>query len=80
MRTPVEYTTTEFWEPLLRRKEVLIEDFELFDQYWVVNERENGLSRLRIMRWDQSEDYHLLWRRKPTGSIFLITSSLSRPN
>ena len=60
MRTPVDHTTTEFWEPLLRhRKEVLIEDFELFDQYWVVNERENGLSRLRIMRWDQSEDYHL---------------------
>ena len=60
MRTPVDHTTTEFWEPLLRhRKEVLVEDFELFDQYWVVNERENGLSRLRILRWDQSEDYYL---------------------
>ena len=60
MRTSVDYTSTEFWEPLLQhRKEVLIEDFELFDQYWVVNERENGLSRLRILRWDQSEDYYL---------------------
>ena len=60
MRTPVDHTTTEFWEPLLQhRKEVLVEDFELFDQYWVVNERENGLSRLRILRWDQSEDYYL---------------------
>ena len=68
MRTPVEYTTTEFWEPLLRhRKEVLIEDFELFDQYWVVNERENGLSRLRIMRWDQSEDYHLPMEEETYG-------------
>ena len=44
MRTTVEHTTTEFWEPLLQhRKEVLVEDFELFDQYWVVIERENGL-------------------------------------
>ena len=34
-------------------------NFELFDKYWVVNERENGLSRLRVMRWDQSEDYYL---------------------
>ena len=60
MRTTVDHTTTEFWEPLLQhRKEVLVEDFELFDQYWVVNERENGLSRLRILRWDQSEDYYL---------------------
>ena len=60
MRTTVDHTTTEFWEPLLQhRNEVLVEDFELFDQYWVVNERENGLSRLRILRWDQSEDYYL---------------------
>ena len=45
----------------------MIEDFELFDQYWVVNERENGLSRLRIMRWDQSEDYHLPMEEETYG-------------
>ena len=71
MRTTVEYTTTEFWEPLLRhRKEVLIEDFELFDQYWVVNERENGLSRLRILRWDQSEDYYLTMEEESYSLYF----------
>ena len=60
MRTPISRTELSFWEPLLdHREEVLIEDFELFDKYWVVNERENGLSRLRVMRWDQSEDYYL---------------------
>jgi oligopeptidase B len=60
MRTSIDQTTSEFWEPLLpHRKDVLIEDIELFDQYWVVNERENGLSRLRIMRWDNTEDYYL---------------------
>ena len=60
MRTSVSRTTSKFWEPLLAHSEdVLIEDFELFDQYLVVNERENGLSRLRIMRWDNLEDYYL---------------------
>ena len=60
MRTAIEQTSSEFWEPLLpHRKDVLIEDVELFDQYWVVNERENGLSRLRIMRWDNTTDYYL---------------------
>ena len=60
MRTAVDQTNSEFWEPLLPHREyVLIEDIELFDQYWVVNERENGLSRLRIMRWDDTADYYL---------------------
>ncbi len=60
MRTSVSQTTSKYWEPLLAHSEdILIEDFELFDQYLVVNERENGLSRLRIMRWDNLEDYYL---------------------
>ena len=60
MRTAIDQTSSEFWEPLLpHRKDVLIEDVELFDQYWVVNERENGLSRLRIMHWDNTTDYYL---------------------
>ena len=60
MRTAVDQTNSKFWDPLLpHREDVLIEDIELFDQYWVVNERENGLSRLRIMRWDDTADYYL---------------------
>ncbi len=60
MRTPVDQTTTESWQSLLpHRDKVLLEDFELFDQYWIVNERENGLSRLRILGWDNKEDYYL---------------------
>ena len=60
MRTPVDRTTTDHWQPLLpHRDEVLLEDFELFDQYWVVNERANGLSRLRVMSWDNKEDYYI---------------------
>lgn len=60
MRTPVDQTTKDHWQPLLpHRDKVLLEDFELFDQYWVVNERANGLSRLRVMSWDNKEDYYI---------------------
>lgn len=60
MRTPTDQTTIDHWEPLLpHREEVLIEDLELFDQFMVVNEREQGLSRLRVIRLDKSADYHI---------------------
>lgn len=60
MRTHVSHTTLEFWEQLIpHREDILIEGFELFEQYWVVNERFNGLSRLRIIRWDNTADYYI---------------------
>ena len=60
MRTPTDQTTIDHWEPLLpHREEVLIEDLELFDQFMVVNEREQGLSRLRVIRRDKTADYHI---------------------
>ena len=71
MRTPIDQTSTDFWEPLLpHREDVLIEDFELFDQYWVVNERVNGLSTLRVMRWDKTEDY-LLPMEEETYTLYI---------
>ena len=60
MRTNVNKTNNEHWEDLLpHRKHTLVEDFDLFEKYWVVNERENGLSRLRVIHWDGSNDYYL---------------------
>lgn len=55
-------TTTEskYWKDLIpHRNHVLIEDIEIFKDYLVVNERENGLNKLRIISWDGKEDYYL---------------------
>lgn len=61
-KTKETSTETEYWEDVIpHRKDVLIEDIEVFKNYLVVNERENGLNRLRIIKWDQSEDYYLLF-------------------
>ncbi|MCF7560032.1 S9 family peptidase [Sabulilitoribacter multivorans] len=53
-------TELKYWKDLIpHRKDVLIEDIEIFKDYLVVNERENGLNNLRIISWDGNEDYYL---------------------
>ncbi len=53
-------TQKEFWEEVIpHRDNVLIEDIEIFKDYLVVNERENGLNKLRIISWNGTEDYYL---------------------
>lgn len=48
------------WEDVIpHRKDVLLEDIEIFKDYLIVNERENGLNQLRIISWDGKEDYYL---------------------
>jgi oligopeptidase B len=41
------------------REEVLLEDIEIFRDYLVVSERENGLNTIQIRPWDGSEAYYL---------------------
>ena len=59
METPVNTPSSENWtEVLPHRKDVLLEGFEVFQDYLVVSERKDGLEQLRIIRWaDHSEHY-----------------------
>ncbi len=60
VKTPIDTPSMEYWETILEhREEVLIEDFEIFKEYWVITERKQGLTKIRIQRWDQKEDYFL---------------------
>lgn len=53
-------TAFDRWEEFIpHRNAVLLEDIEIFKDYYVLSERENGLSKLKIVRWDGSEAYHL---------------------
>lgn len=46
------------WEEFLAtREEVFFEGMEAFREHVVLVERENALTRLRVMRWDGSEDH-----------------------
>ncbi|MFP5436819.1 MAG: S9 family peptidase [Bacteroidia bacterium] len=59
MTTPEEATGKENWTDLIaHRADVLLEDVDIFKDYLVVSERENGLNTIRIMPWE-GEEYYL---------------------
>lgn len=59
MKTLVSQSEKENWKEIIpHRSNVLLEDIEIFKDHLVVNERENGLTRLRVIQWaDNSEHY-----------------------
>lgn len=60
MKTPEKATSKENWvEVLPHREDVLLEDISIFKDFLVVEERSNGLNKIRIIRWDQTEDFYL---------------------
>jgi oligopeptidase B len=60
METPVNKTSMENWKMILPpRKNVLIEDFELFNNYIVIDERKDGLTFLRVMNLKTNEEHYI---------------------
>ena len=60
MKTPEYATDKKNWKDLIpHRKEVLLEDIEIFKDFLVVEERSNGLNHIRIMPWSGEGEYYL---------------------
>ena len=60
MKTSDEKTLKENWIDIIpHREDVLVEDISIFKDFLVIEERTNGLNKIRIMFWDNSEDYYL---------------------
>jgi oligopeptidase B len=60
MRTPVGQTEKPNWEEVVpHREQVMIEGFTIFDKFFVIEEREGGLVKIRIQSWDGKTDYYL---------------------
>ncbi|NOR28979.1 MAG: prolyl oligopeptidase family serine peptidase [Lutibacter sp.] len=60
MKTSEEKTLKENWfDVIAHRDDVLLEDISIFKDFLVLEERTNGLTKIRIMRWDESEDFYL---------------------
>ena len=60
MKTPENGTAKENWiDVIAHRKDVLLEDIEIFRNYLVVEERSNGLNHIRIMPWSGEGEYYL---------------------
>ena len=60
MKVDESSTLKENWVDLIpHRKDVLLEDVSIFSEHLILEERSNGLNKIRIIRWDGSEDYYL---------------------
>ena len=60
MRCSVKDTSISSWEEIIpHSKEILIEDIELFDEYFVISEREKGLVKFRIKKWKTDDEFYL---------------------
>ncbi|MCK8524375.1 S9 family peptidase [Aquimarina sp. D1M17] len=60
MKVSEENTLKENWEEVIgHRDDVLLEDIEIFKDYYVISERNNGLNLINVKRWDGTADYYL---------------------
>ena len=60
MKTPIDQTSKENWIDVIpHREDTLLEDMSIFKEYLVLEERNNGLNKIRIKRWDKTNDYYL---------------------
>ena len=60
MKTSLDYNDEKKWVDVIEhRNEVLLEGIEIFNDFLVVVERDSGLVKMNIKKWDNSDDYYL---------------------
>ncbi|MFC4097783.1 S9 family peptidase [Euzebyella saccharophila] len=60
MKVGEDQTSSDNWKEFIpHRKDVLLEDLDIFKDYYVLSERENGLNTIKVVRWDGSDSYYL---------------------
>ena len=60
MKTSEDATNSDHWvDNIAHRDDVLLEDIEIFKDYLVIAERDNGLNKIKITRWDGADSYYL---------------------
>ncbi len=58
MKCPLHSTSSKFWEQIIpNRKDILLEDIEVFDKFIVLNERQKGLTQFRVLNLEKSSEY-----------------------
>ncbi|MEP0133912.1 MAG: S9 family peptidase [Eudoraea sp.] len=60
MKADEKNTSSENWEEFIsHRPDILLQDIEIFKDYYVLTERDNGLNKLKITKWDDSDSYYI---------------------
>lgn len=75
MRTHLSKPSLEHWEDVIpHRENVFLEAVEIFKDYLVVDERENGLNRIHIQPWDKSVKPHYMEFEEETYTAYIGTN------
>lgn len=75
MKTPIDKTGKDNWiEVIPHNENILLEDFELFKNYLVTEERESGLTHIKIKSWDHTIEYELPF----TEEVYTVGTSVNR--
>lgn len=75
--TTLNNTDKSNWKDLIpHRENILIEDIELFKDFMVIEERENGLINLRVKSYDGSLDYFINSNSKLDFNSYTYSTSL----
>lgn len=65
MKSPVSNPGKENWKDVIgHREEVYLENFEIFKDYLVLEERANALTQMNIRSWDGKENYFLPFKEE----------------
>lgn len=60
MRAEEGHTSAAEWQEFIaHRANVLLEDIEIFQNYYVLSERDNGLNKMKVTQWDSGESYYI---------------------
>lgn len=60
MKVSDQNPSMENWEEVIaHRDDVLIEDVDVFADYLVITEKANAQANLRVIRWDEKEDFYI---------------------
>lgn len=60
MRTLVSDPKKENWEEVIaHKKDVLIEGIDIFQDYLVIEERQNGLTQIKVINWKNKKEFYI---------------------
>lgn len=75
MRTPVTRTGIENWtEVIPHRDDIFLSGFDVFRDYLVVQERNEGTNHLRIMPWKGAEEHYITFEEE----VYTVGMSVNR--
>ena len=74
MQTSINSTSKNYWQEVIpHRKDVLLRSIDVFKNYLVVNERNEGLRKTRVINWQDNSEYYITFN-DPSYSLYSSTN------